>query len=147
MSFSGTKRRYSSLLTVLLLSTALSGCDQLFNIAVACIDDDRPVLSPKELPNPILNQEYNEVIHVGIRNEPRDDRFDYTFTLTGNLPMGMQSESIGRDLRLFGIPTALGDYKFSVRVEIENGANGYNNTEGLCSTIDSEDYQWAVQVM
>jgi hypothetical protein len=130
----------------LFLCLSLSGCGPLADLVLDCIDDDQPELSPSTLPNPILNQVYNQVIHVGIRNEPYDDRFDYTFTLSGNIPTGMQIEVLGRDFRLIGTPTELGDFGFTVRVDVE-GNNITNDTTGLCSTTDSQSYRWTVQMM
>lgn len=144
----GARRKYSLLLTTLLVSTLLSGCEQLIDLAIDCIDNDKPELSGL-LPHPILNHEYNEVVHVGIRNEPYDDQFDYQFTVSGNFPSGLQSESSGRDLRLFGTPIELGDFSFTIKVEVGGGGRiGIaDGTEGLCSTIDTKAYQWTVQPM
>lgn len=112
--------------------------------AVACIDNDKPVLRGA-LPNPVLNQEYNGIIHVGIRNEPYDDSYDYTFELYGDFPPGMTTEYAGRQIRLMGTPTMPGEYNFKIRVQVEDGPYGENRTQGLCFTVDNERFQWTVQ--
>lgn len=140
-----SRQRYWSTMIVLLLSTALTGCEQLLDYAIDCIDNDKPELSPATLPNPILNQEYFENIHVGIRNEPFDDNFAYAFTVSGNFPAGLQTESVGRDLRVFGTPIELGDFQFDVKVQVGEGSRGLSNVEGLCSTIDTQSYEWEIQ--
>ncbi len=145
---SGMKQRlryFTSRISILLLGCLLTGCDVLLDIAVACVDDDRPVLSPPVLPNPILNQVYDQNVHVGIQNEPFDDAFDYSFELTGALPAGLQYEVLNRDLRILGTPTELGDYSFSVRVEVVD--SGFHDLSGLCATIDTIGYSWTVQPM
>jgi len=38
---------------------SLSGCDPLTDLLLDCIDDDGPVLSPRVIPNPVLNQSYD----------------------------------------------------------------------------------------
>lgn len=131
--------------STILLSSTLVACDSLIDLALDCIDNDRPVLSPIFLPNPILNQVYNQTVHVRIRNEPFDDSFDYAFQLEGSLPTGLQTQVSGRDLRIFGTPTVLGDFNFVVRVRVLDNPAGFNNTQGLCSTIDTNGYEWTVQ--
>lgn len=147
MSVSENTKPFGLLLAFTLVSTTLSGCDQLFNYAVACIDDDQPELSPGALPNPILNQVYNESISVAIRNEPYDDSYDYTFKLSGEFPTGMQASATGRNFRLFGTPTEMGIFNFEVSVTVEPGSGISNNTEGLCSIFDRKFYQWTIQPM
>lgn len=136
-------RRYTPIATSLLLSLTLSGCDTFTD----CLDNDGPELSPGTLPNPILNQEYNQVIHVGIRNEPNDDRFNFEFTLSGRIPDGLQTTFAGRDMNIFGTPIELGDFDFSVTVEVVEPSSSSMQTAGLCSTTDRINYQWTVQAM
>jgi len=119
MSFSRTLQRHRSLSMVVLLCSVLSGCDQIFDSLIDCIDGDKPVLEGA-LPSPILNQEYNEGITVGIRNEPYDDLFNYRFELTGNLPVGIQQSSTGRSFRLFGTPIETGEYNFRISVQVKD---------------------------
>ena len=136
-------QRYTQFAAIILLSLALSGCDSITD----CLDNDGPELSPSTLPNPTLNQEYNQVVHVGIRNEPNDDRFNYEFTLSGRIPEGLQSTSAGRDMSIFGTPIELGNFDFSVTVEVVERSISSTQTQGLCSTTDRINYQWSVQVM
>lgn len=147
MPFVKIRRKDLTLSATLLLTSVLGGCGPLVDLALDCIDDDQPELSPGTLPNPVLNQEYDATIHVGIRNEPYDDRFRYRFTLTGDLPMGLQTEAVGRDLQLFGTPIELGDFRFTVRVEVESRNTLAGDTDGLCSTVDSRSYRWTIQMM
>jgi len=118
--------------------------DVVLDTFIDCIDNDRPVLEGV-LPNPVLNQEYNAVVHVGIRNEPYDNAFDYTFELVGHYPEGMQTEINGRQFKLTGIPAMAGEYNFNIRVKVEDGPYGAKDTAGLCSTIDDEPVQWTIQ--
>lgn len=136
-------QRYTQFAAIILLSLALSGCDSITD----CLDNDGPELSPSTLPNPTLNQEYNQVVHVGIRNEPNDDRFNYEFTLSGRIPEGLQSTSAGRDMSIFGTPIELGNFDFSVTVEVVERSISSTQTQGLCSTTDRINYQWTVQGM
>jgi len=142
MLFSKLKQSCLSLCTIFLLGFTLSGCESL----VDCIDDDQPVLAGA-LPNPVLNQVYDHGLTVGIRNEPNDSRFAYNFSLQGSIPAGMSYRSSGQTFRFTGTPTTTGTYDFSVSVRVEDALLGSNDTGGLCSTFDSESFQWTVQVM
>ena len=64
----------------------LNGCDSI----VDCLDNDGPVVSKKSLNEGILNQVYLDTITASVDNEPRDDRFAYTFTLSCK-PVGISS--------------------------------------------------------
>jgi len=48
------------------------------------VDDDKPELRPTMLANPVLNQLYDELILVSIRNEPFDDSLIGTDNLFNN---------------------------------------------------------------
>jgi len=129
------------------IALLISSCDFFVDAAIDCIDNDEPRLSPNLLPNPILNQTYSEVVQVSIQNEPRDDLFDYQFTLTGALPEGMQTEIAPREIRVFGTPIELGDFNFSVRVDVLDNPGRFGDTSGLCSTVDVNNYEWTIQAM
>ena len=133
-------------LAVLCLGT-LSACDELLDLAVDCVDDDKPELRPLVLDNPVLNQTYDETIRVSIRNEPFDDSFTYRFSIEGELPDGIRTDSEDRDFRLFGTPIELGEFRFSVRVDVTGTDNPFSNTSGLCRTMDTNNYVWNVQIM
>lgn len=124
----------------------LSACDELLDLAVDCLDGDKPQLRPAILANPVLNQLYDETILVSIRNEPFDDSFAYRFTLTGELPGGIETDIEGRNFRLLGTPIELGEYRFSVRVDVTGTDNPFNNTDGLCLTTDTSNYIWNIRI-
>jgi len=154
MSFCETLKSCRLLRVLLLLSSTLciSSCDLIFDEILDCIDDDQPEIRGA-LPNPVLNQYYEEGVSVSIRNEPYDDRFKYTFEFTGNLPQGIQTETADRSFRLVGTPIETGDYQFSISVKVEDeDARAYlddseDDTSGLCSTYDAENFQWTIQLM
>ena len=172
MLLAGKLRKYRLLFTVPILCSTLCGCASMaeelvesvievtaraivyvtievvvkpaLGKAVACIDNDRPVLRGS-LPTPVLNHEYDGVINVSIRNEPYDNSYDYTFELTGDLPPGMTANSSGRQIRLMGTPTTPGEYSFKIRVNVEDGPNAEERTKGLCFTVDNELFHWKIQ--
>lgn len=132
--------------SLLIATSWLSGCDVLLDAAIDCIDNDGPRLSPNVLPDPVLFETYSERVQVSISNEPRDDNFEFRFSLIGDLPEGMEFESAGRDFRLFGTPIELGVFNFSLRVVVTGTRNGFNDTSGLCTTVDTNNYVWTIQM-
>lgn len=128
---------------VIIKPAAEAVVDSTINAAIACIDNDKPVLRGA-LPNPILNQEYEGLINVSIRNEPYDSSYDYNFSLYGDIPPGMTTKNSGRQIRLMGRPTVPGVYNFSVGVQVDDGPYGANKTKGLCFTTDKEHFQWTI---
>ncbi|MFK7892191.1 MAG: hypothetical protein AB8B63_15345 [Granulosicoccus sp.] len=125
----------------------LSACDFLLDKALDCLDNDRPDLRPNALRNPVLNQTYDELVQVSIRNEPRDDTYNYQFFFIGASHDGMQYRSSGREFRLSGTPIELGEFRFSIQVKVSGIPDSFNDTSGLCSTEDTNNYIWAVQIM
>lgn len=94
----------------------LGACDNPLN----CLIDDRPVLDTDSLDQPVLNQVYRSHIGVSIKNNTADDVYDYKWTLTGDLPPGIDYEVNARRLRFTGTATSLGDYPYTVRVLVES---------------------------
>lgn len=127
-------------------SLVLVSCDPLSGVGVLfdCIDDDGPVLSPRELPIPVLNQSYEAVIVASIENEPNDDRFQYNFNLGAGLPAGLIVDTFEREIRISGAPTVLGN--FSARVEVAVSDAGFDGgTNRLCRRTTARNYVFNVQ--
>lgn len=127
------------ILTLCLL--CIGGCDYVLD----CLDSDGPVFERSSLPAMILNQAYSETVRVRIRNEPGDNRFDYRFSLSGQLPPGLVHFQSGRDFIIEGAPTELGQYSFLLRVEVDDGSNAQSS--GLCYTTRSKTFELTVQTM
>lgn len=121
------------------------GCEPLLDLALDCIDRDGPEFNKSLLISPVLNQVYAETITVSIENEPLDDRFDYEFAISGQLPAGLQTDEIGRQLIFSGTATETGEFPFQVSVEVSH-RNG-NLDSGLCYTTESQAYRLTVLAM
>ncbi len=116
-----------------------SGCES----AIDCLDNDGPVFITTEVSNPVLNQVYTETITVEINNEPRDDNFQYEFGITGNLPAGVSSSSVGRRYIFNGTPTEEGTFQFTVYVTVDDSV--IPSESGLCFYNASRSYEITVQ--
>lgn len=143
MDFLGikAKRVLSTLAGTLLLSSCVPVTDALFD----CIDNDGPVLSPRAIPNPVLNQSYDQRITASVKNEPNDDAFFYDIVVSRTLPEGLIADVFERQVRITGAATELGTFDIDISVAVEDpsfiGINGgfnnnsnFNNTNGsgLC---------------
>ncbi len=142
MSHAIRPRRTLFRLPIALLSTLLlSACSPLTDLLFDCIDDDGPELSPRVIPNPVLNQSYDVRITASIKNEPYDDSFRYDIQVSQTLPPGLTVDVFERQIRITGAATELGSYTFDVGVTIDDPYHthgddyydGYNGTSsGLC---------------
>lgn len=124
----------------------LNACDP-FNgagIFLDCIDDDGPVLTPRELPIPVLNHSYEAIITASIENEPYDDRYEYTFYLGAGLPAGLIVDTFGREVRISGAPTQLGNYAMRVEVTVKD-ASGDEGESRLCRRKTARNYVFKIQ--
>jgi len=108
--------RIGALISTLLLSA----CEPLADLLIDCIDDDGPILTPRIIPDPILNQSYTAFIQASINNEPYDDRFQYDVTVSRGLPPGLVAEVLNREVRISGAATRLGSYSVSVNVSVDD---------------------------
>jgi len=126
---------------VLCTTCALLACDPLSGagVFIDCLDDDGPVLSPKILPTPVLNQSYDAIIQASIENEPFDDRFHYRFNVGSGLPQGLSINTFERELRITGAPVVLGDFAVRIEVVVED-AFGQGAENRLCRRKFARNY-------
>jgi hypothetical protein len=127
---------------VLAFALALSACDDVEK-AIDCIDDDRPQFSTYELPNPVLNEAYNERITASISNTPDDNDFDYSFTLDGDLPTGISFRADGRTVFFEGAATEPGTWMPTLNVLVSDGGGAFGDgadADTLCRTTRTETY-------
>ena len=126
----------NGLLMVLVLLMA-AGCHEH---AEDCLDGDGPEFSTDNLPNAVLNQEYEARIRVQIDNEPFDDRFFYDFDVEQwELPQGLRFVQYDAERYLYieGTPTETGFFRFDVRVRVAGSPD-------LCYYRDRETYSLLV---
>jgi len=139
--------RFAVRLLILVPTLLLCACDALLDTALDCIDSDGPEFDKKFLATPILNQEYNEKVTVSIKNEPYDDRFEYTFSHQGELPRGMQADyqiDGSREVFFSGTPTELGTFKYTLFVSVSEPGISDNFNSGLCYHNRSISYDLTV---
>lgn len=139
----------------------LSSCGPVTDYLIDCIDNDGPQLSPRTIPNPVLNQSYDVRITASINNEPFDDSFLYDIVVSRTLPEGLIADIFERQVRITGAATELGTFDIDVGVAVEDPNsfefnNGFNNnnsninfnnngtSSGLCFVQTQRTYQLTV---
>lgn len=110
--------RYHVMLFGALLACMLPGCHE--HVA-DCLDGDGPEFSTDNLPNAVLNQQYEARIRVQIENEPFDDLFFYDFDYEqSELPEGLRFMQYDAERYLYieGTPTESGRFVLEVAVRV-----------------------------
>ncbi|MDX1694722.1 MAG: hypothetical protein R3208_13230 [Ketobacteraceae bacterium] len=105
-----------------------------------CLDGDGPEFTTDNLPNAVLNQEYEARVRVQVDNEPFDDRLSYEFDYEqGELPQGLRFTQFGDERYLYieGTPTESGSFRFDVTVRVSGSVD-------LCHYRESETYRLLV---
>jgi len=120
----------------------LSSCLPVTDLLIDCIDDDGPVLNPRVLPNPVLNQSYDVRIIASIDNEPFDDSFLYDIVVSRTLPEGLIADIFERQVRISGAATGFNNNGFNGNFN-NNNFNGTNS--GLCFVSTQRLYRLTVQ--
>ena len=134
-----------SRITLIVCLLLLVGCD-----AVNCVINNHPEFSQTSLSEARLNQEYEESIRASISNSIEDSKYDYEFTLVGELPAGLEYETNGRDLTFSGTPMELGDFPISISVTAEAkffGPNVPDDTEPEPLCNDTETREMLIRVV
>lgn len=126
---------------VLMLTALLAGCDAVID----CLDNDGPEFDKVTLGPAVLNQVYSEYIRASVNNEPQDQRFDYDFVLSGELPMGLSYEDFGQRFHFTGTPTVSGNFPVSLYVEVDDGLDAQES--GLCYVSHTRDFVLVVSEM
>lgn len=133
----------------------VSGCEELQEALLDCLDDDGPQFDQHAVPTAVLNEMYYAKIRASINNDPRDTLFDYWIEWEGDLPAGLTLTIPDNDrvAIIEGTPTEYGDFyfKLKVRVKLKDSAwssiNEEDYDDGLCYHRDSEGYTLSVVIM
>lgn len=140
-------KHHLSLVLFLSLLT-LTSCEDIID----CIINVRPELKGNELEPARLDEYYFETISAEIKNEPRDNDYDYYFSVSGNIPRGLDVVYNYREVVFEGIPREPGRYNIRVSLNVEAINEYYYDEFGnerrrdpLCSHNTSKTYTLIVR--
>ncbi|MCA0931808.1 hypothetical protein LCM02_05040 [Lutimonas saemankumensis] len=123
---------------------SLSSCE-LFNEEISeCIYKIRPKLPDKALRTGQVGVPYTETIDAYIKNAD-DDAFEYSFSLEGLLPSGLNYRSEGRTFIIYGTPNLEGSKEIKVRVELR--ADLYGPGDGFCFSQDYDNQKYTIRIL
>ena len=127
----------------------LFGCEDCFD----CIAGRNPSLTDTTFPMATTSSYYYVDIFAEIKNEPRDDNYDYFFDIDVNhLPEGMDYFINNRIVSFEGQPLETGTFNIEVflyvegpiNVEYDNDGNAYYE-DTLCNNSAFKTYTLVVQ--
>jgi uncharacterized repeat protein (TIGR01451 family) len=103
---SGTPTSVSSTFTV--TATDAFGCMGSASYTLSLIDPLHVTVSPASLPAGVVGQSYNQMLTASGASPP------YDFVVSGSLPPGLQTNTVGFSFVLSGVPTEAGSFTFTV---------------------------------
>ncbi len=134
-------------LLLLVFTILLISCDPWTD----CIIDNRPQLNQRILSTGYSNSYYEDSLNAEIKNDPQDNNYYYYFSVRG-LPRGMDYESYGRELVIFGTPQQSGRYNLEVFLTVEpvilefnDGDGAFEDGDTLCEDSTSRIYSLTIQ--
>jgi len=117
-----------------------SSCEDVFD----CIIERSPELPNKVFKIGQINQYYYEAFDAEIKNEPRDNDYEYYFDIVGELPNGFELLINFRTVSILGVPESEGVYEFTVFLDVvpplHYDEDGYEYDGVMCSESTSKDY-------
>ena len=119
----------------LIVFTFLS-CDE----ELECLFGLKPEINTKTISSAIVNQEYFDRITAEVDNAVNDDSFDYFFTITGDIPEGIDVIFFPRSIEFRGAPEETGSFDFTVFLAVEKIEDGRLDSSPTCVDSVSTDF-------
>ncbi|MDC1504982.1 hypothetical protein N8475_07335 [Winogradskyella sp.] len=130
-------KTFKYLITVICFMFLL-GCEDGLGCAIL---PKGPELGNKEFPIGSTEFYYYVDLDAGIRNEPRDNDYDYFFDVQG-LPLGLDYFVNFRTISIEGTPETTGTFDITITVDVEGPfrANVTEEPDILCDYSASKTY-------
>ncbi|MDH7912474.1 hypothetical protein [Winogradskyella sp. SYSU M77433] len=118
-------------------------------IIIECIFNKSPEIPDKEFVVGNIGYYYFDEIVSEIKNDPRDDDYDYFYEFIGDLPEGLDFYTDYRTLTIEGTPQESGVFEFTLYLEVDPPEH-YDEESGeyedsMCSTSTSKDFSITIQ--
>lgn len=118
----------------------LTSCEDVFD----CIIEKQPELPNKSFAVGYQDQVYYQAFDAHIKNEPRDNDYDYYFEVVGDLPDGLDLFINFRTLSILGVPESEGVYEFTIYLDVLPPLNydedGFEYEGTMCTQSTSKSY-------
>ena len=101
---------------------SLSGCELVtlaMEEAIDCVFRMSAQLDERSLEKATVGVFYDQKLVASVNNTPNEHHFEYYFTITGDIPPGLEANVSDRTIFFRGIPSEEGRYNFNVHVDIE----------------------------
>ena len=128
---------------LLLALVVITSCQDILE----CVINRHPQLPDQRLEVGQVDRYYYDEILADIKNEPRDNSYYYYFSVSGDLPPGMDYRIEYRTIVLEGTPIKSGNYRMNVHLSVEQAndyheecENNLNDCDGLCTETTVRTY-------
>ena len=121
-----TLRTAFKTLILCLLFWSISGCELVgmaMEEAIDCVFRMSAQLDGRTLEEGRVGELYDEMLVASVKNTPNEHHFEYYFTISGDLPPGVQANVSDRKVFFRGVPQEAGNYQVNVHVDIEYTGN------------------------
>ncbi len=117
-----------------------SGCEDFFG----CVVNKRPEIHDATFRNGTIGVYYYQEVTTEIKNEPRDNDYDYFYEVYGDLPNGIQMFPNYRTVSFEGTPEVEGTFTFTLVLYVDPPLK-YDDDSGqyeevMCSESTSKDF-------
>ncbi len=136
------KYYYPLILVAVFLSSSCSN-------VIDCLINVRPELQHRQLEAGYADRYYFDKISAQIKNDPNDNSYDYYFSVSGEVPRGIDVIYDYRDVIFEGVPEETG--RFRIRVSLDVDAYEYYDyqtdtySDGLCTDYTSKVYTLVIR--
>lgn len=118
-----------------------SGCDNILD----CVTNKRPQIHDADFKSGQTGIYYYQEVTTEIKNEPRDNDYDYYYELYGELPEGIQMFVNFRTVSFEGTPEVEGRFYFTLELYVEPAFSEDGFEEAMCSDFTSKDFSISIE--
>ena len=126
--------------TIILLLFVTTSCENFID----CINNVRPELPNKTFKSGTMNVFYSDGLRAGIKNEPRDEDYDYYFEVYDDLPEGIEIYTEYNNIYFEGVPLEPGTFTFILFLSVDPPVSYDYETDRyddpLCTDNTSKTY-------
>ena len=131
----------SRIFLIIICTFLFYGCED----ALSCIIPKKPELNNNEFPIGSTETYYYTEVEAEIRNEPRDNDYDYYFDFEEPLPPGLDYFVNYRTISIEGVPELPGTYQITLLLYVEGPFRDDDVENILCENSTSKTFTLIVE--